>query len=293
MKTIIKSLSNKIYLFFLLGRYHKPYGSFLLMWPCFWGVSFLNQISLIDLWHLTLLAFGSFIMRGAGCTINDILDLKYDKKIERTRNRPLASKKITISEAVFFLFIQLLLGLIILINFDARTILISLSIIPLVFLYPLFKRFTFFPQVVLGIIFNWGIIVGFSCSNEFINIDIIYLYFAGVLLTIGYDTIYAFQDMKDDRKIGLKSLAIKISKFPRFYLGLIYGFSSFLFCISFFKNQGVNYLSIFLSISIFLFLLRQIKNFDIEDKQMLQEQFVSNSFLGGLIFFGFLIANYL
>ena len=109
----------------------------------------------------------------------------------------------------------------------------------------------------------------------------------------GYDTIYAFQDMKDDRKIGLKSLAIKISKFPRFYLGLIYGFSSFLFCISFFKNQGVNYLSIFLSISIFLFLLRQIKNFDIEDKQMLQEQFVSNSFLGGLIFFGFLIANYL
>ena len=290
---MIKSSSNKIYLFFLLGRYHKPYGSFLLMWPCFWGVSFLNQISLVDLWYLILLAFGSFIMRGAGCTINDIVDHKYDAKVERTKNRPIASKKITILEAIFFLFIQLLLGLVILINFDNRTILISLSIIPLVFLYPLFKRFTFFPQVILGLIFNWGALVGFSSSNEFININIIYLYFAGVLLTIGYDTIYAFQDINDDRKIGLKSLAIKTSKFPRFYLGLIYGFSTLLFCISFFKNYGINFLSIFFSSFIFLFLLMQVKNFDINNKQMLQKQFVSNSYLGGFIFFGFFIANYL
>ena len=101
---MIKSSSNKIYLFFLLGRYHKPYGSFLLMWPCFWGVSFLNQISLVDLWYLILLAFGSFIMRGAGCTINDIFDHKYDAKVERTKNRPLASKKNNSFRSYFFSF---------------------------------------------------------------------------------------------------------------------------------------------------------------------------------------------
>ena len=276
----------------MLGRYHKPYGSLLLMWPCFWGVTFFNKLSITDLHHLSLLMLGSFLMRGAGCTINDIIDLKYDTKVERTKNRPLASKKITINEASIFLFFQLLLSLGILINFDMKTILLSLSIVPLVFFYPFFKRFTFFPQVILGLIFNWGVIIGFSCSNDFFIVEIIYLYFAGVFLTIGYDTIYAFQDIKDDKKLGLKSLAIKTSKFPRFYLFLMYGVSSFLFSLSFFCNSGINFLTVIVSILIFLFLLKQIRNFDIGNKKTLQKEFVSNAFLGGFIFFGLLVINY-
>ena len=185
----------------ILGRYNNPAGAILLMWPCYWGaLANMNSELIVD--ALIFFTLGSFVMRGAGCCINDILDKKFDEKIKRTRTRPLASGLLSIKEALWFIIFQLLIGLLIVIQFKLSVILISFAIMPLVILYPIFKRITFFPQVVLGLVFNWGIILGHLSQHNSFNYNILYLYFAGVLLTIAYDTIYGFQDIKDDKNLG-------------------------------------------------------------------------------------------
>lgn len=282
-------MNKKIKNFLFLGRYHKPYGSFLLMFPCFWGLAINSFLTLESLKIYFLFAVGSFIMRGAGCTINDILDLEFDKKVKRTKKRPLANGDINIKEAYFFLIIQLLLGLIILLNFNQIIIFNSLLIVPLVFAYPLLKRITFFPQVVLGILFNWGILLSGSYFENFDNIKIITLFLGGVFLTIGYDTIYAYQDIKDDKKIGLKSLALKTFNRPKTFITLIYLLSFIFFSISILIAFPLNFLSLLLIIFIFIHLSWQIAQIKLMHQEVLQNIFTSNVYLGSLIFVGLLI----
>ena len=275
-KKIIEKCKNLL----ILGRYHSPIGAFLLMWPCYWGTLSGGNLNTNLLKTLLYFTIGAIVMRGAGCCINDIFDRNYDGKIQRTKNRPLVSKKITIFEAIIFVIVQLFIGLAVVIQFDTDVILMSFVIIPLVFVYPLFKRFTHFPQVILGLVFNWGVLIGHMSQTDFFNYTVLYLYFAGVLLTIAYDTVYGFQDLEGDKKLGLKSLAIIFEKKKNF-LSLVYISSFLLFSIFFFYNYTNLKINIFFCLIILYFLAKQFLAFKNNSKFMVI--FKSNSFLGGVI----------
>lgn len=275
------------------GRYNKPAGALLLMFPCFWGLAYNINSSVISIKYFILFLIGSFVMRGAGCTINDIIDIDIDQKVARTRNRPLASGNISKKEAFFFLFFQLVVGFMVVINFDFKLILLSFSIIPLVILYPFFKRITFFPQIVLGIVFNWGILLGYICNNSDFDIGIIYLYLSGIFLTIGYDTIYGYQDIKDDIKIGVKSLSIKTKKFPKISIGIVYISSYFFLVMSLIFKKSLGLETYIFLLLIFLHMFIQIKKVSISKNVNLMKIFNSNVFLVAIIFFCILIHNHL
>ena len=196
-----KIFHEKIHNYFELIRLNKPIGFMLLLWPCWFSIAYLEFSEQYLLGYYIIFIIGSVIMRSAGCIINDLIDQDIDSKIERTATRPLASKKITNFNAIIFLFVLLVIGLLVLLQFKTETILVGLLCTPLIVLYPLMKRITFWPQLFLGIIFNWGVII---CSVEFygtITKEYLILYVACVLWTIGYDTIYAYQDLTDDKKI--------------------------------------------------------------------------------------------
>ena len=229
---MFKKITKKSKNLLILGRYNNPVGAFLLMWPCYWGALSNSGLNASLLQCLFLFTLGSFVMRGAGCCINDIFDRDFDRKIKRTKKRPLASGSLNVLESIIFTVFQLLLGLIVLLQFETNVIILSFMIMPLVLTYPLFKRFTYFPQIILGLAFNWGVLVGYQSQTENFNFSILYLYFAGVFLTTAYDTVYGFQDIKGDKKIGLKSLAILFEK-KRKSLRLIYLLSSIFFSIFF------------------------------------------------------------
>ncbi len=276
---MFKKIKEKSKNLLILGRYNNPAGAFLLMWPCFWGViSYADKNNII--FDLLCFCLGSFVMRGAGCCLNDILDKDFDSKVKRTKNRPLASGKIGLGEAILFLILQLFLGFCIVIQFEKIVIFWSFLIIPFVFCYPLFKRISNFPQLVLGLVFNWGVIVGHLSQSKSFQFEIFYLYFGGVLLTTAYDTIYGYQDIDDDKKLGLKSLAILLEN-KDYFIFLIYFLSSILFSIFFFQKFSNNLLS-FLGTSIVLFsFLFQYYSF--KRGNSLNKIFRSNVFYGALI----------
>ena len=200
-------MKNYIYLM----RLNKPTGFLLLFWPCSWGMAYnLNFLPISSQWFYYLFLFfaGSILMRSAGCIYNDIVDKEIDKKVERTKNRPLAAGKINLRNAWILILILCFLSLIILFQFNNKTILFGLSVIFIVLLYPFAKRFTYWPQLILGIVFNFGIILSWLSLNENFITGIILLYLSGIMWTVGYDTIYALQDVVDDKKIGVKSLAL-------------------------------------------------------------------------------------
>ena len=207
-----------------LSRADRPAGTWLLLIPCWWGIllaaSEKNNFGLVlsDVWLLTACTAGAFLMRGAGCTWNDILDKDFDALVERTRSRPIPSGQISIWSALVWMFVQALLALIILLTFNKVSILIAISSIILVAIYPLSKRFTWWPQFFLGLTFNWGVLVGYSAIKEYISLTAFILYLAGVSWTLFYDTIYALQDLKDDTTIGVKSTARLFGEDTKFWL---------------------------------------------------------------------------
>ncbi len=286
-----KKLLNKLNQFFYLGRYHKPYGSILLMWPCYWGISYINDFSFSNLKLFIFFFIGSIVMRGAGCTINDIIDAKFDRKVKRTKYRPIANKKISNSEAYFFLLFQLFCGFLIVINFNLKTVLLSFLIIPLVILYPFFKRFSHYPQFILGLLFNWGVFIGHISMGYQVHFELFCLYLAGTFLTIGYDTIYAFQDIEDDIKIGVKSFAIKVKSNPRLNIFFIYLISFLFFSIAFLINNPSNLISYLCLVLIFLHLVFQVLKLNINDNVSLQKIFISNTVLGGIVFICLVLKN--
>ena len=288
---MVKKLSSKMKYLLQLGRYNYPTGGFLLMWPCFWGVFYELNYSTEIIKILILFFIGSFVMRGAGCCINDLLDKDIDKKVSRTRKRPLVTKKLSDTDVIWFLIFQLIIGLFVVLNFEEKTIIFSFSIIPLIFIYPLFKRFTNFPQLFLGIIFNWGIIIGFLTQNNSLNLGIFFLYLSGIFFTICYDTIYAFQDIEDDKKAGVKSLAIFLENKPNLIIFMIYLLSFFFFVLSLvYLNQ--RFWNSFL-ISITILICYSLQYLAFIKKKSLKTIFDSSNLVGAIISTILYLQNYL
>ena len=213
---------KKITSYLDLIRFYKPIGFLLLMWPCWFSLSLMKlEINLLLSW-LIIFLMGSFFMRSAGCIINDMVDKEIDKNVYRTALRPLASGNISLIEASILLFILLFLSLLILLQFKFFTMIIGLLSIPFVILYPFAKRFTHFPQIILGLIFSWGILIVAYEFNQKINLNHIVLYVACVFWTIGYDTIYAYQDKVDDIKNSTKSTAVFFDQNGKFFVFICY-----------------------------------------------------------------------
>lgn len=285
---------NKIQPFVQLARYDKPIGFMLLFWPCIWSLLLYSLYvgELVPISFFILFFIGSIIMRGAGCTWNDFLDKDYDKSVKRTKDRPLASNKIKITAAIFFLIIQLFVGLLILIQFNKLTIIFGcLSLIP-VFIYPLMKRITWWPQVFLGITFNWGALLGWmSVSNNFSSVYPLFLYIACIFWTIGYDTIYAHQDKDDDLLLNLKSSAIKLGENTKYAMLIFYSIFFIIFAVILLNlsNSLIIHIAI---LSLLVHLVSQIIYLDIDNSERCLKIFKSNNLLGIQISF-FLILEVL
>ena len=206
---------KQINYFIELIRLKKPIGFMLLFWPCLWGLTIAFDFSKdiqIFIKYLLLFFLGSVLMRSAGCIINDVFDKDYDNKVERTKSRPIASGAISVKLALLYSIILCLIAFFVLIQFNLFTILLALGSMPLAFTYPLMKRFTYWPQLFLGITFNYGLILGWTSINSQIDALPVIFYIGAIFWTLGYDTIYGFQDIKDDEIIGLKSTSIRFKK---------------------------------------------------------------------------------
>ena len=242
---------NQAKLFIDLIRLKKPIGFMLLFWPCAWGLTLAYDFStnLINYFFFLILFFlGAVLMRSAGCIVNDILDKEFDKKVFRTKNRPIASNQISIKIAIFYVFILCFLALLVLLNFNTFTIILALASMPLAFTYPLMKRFTYWPQLFLGITFNYGLILGWTAIKGQIDIIPIILYIGAIFWTLGYDTIYGYQDIKDDEIIGLKSTSIKFKNNAKSFLFLCYLFLSLTLLIIGYLNNFNYYYYFFMAL---------------------------------------------
>ena len=200
-------MSQKLKIFIELTRLNKPIGFMLLFWPCIWGLTIAYDFSLSwnnYFFYFILFFLGSVLMRSAGCIVNDILDRKIDVMVERTKDRPIASGRISVQLGLIYVFLLCSLAFLILIQFNQKTIFLGLASMPFAFSYPLMKRFTYWPQLFLGLTFNYGLVMAWvSLTNEFSFYPLIF-YFGAIFWTLGYDTIYGFQDIKDDEIIGVK-----------------------------------------------------------------------------------------
>ena len=280
---------NQINLFLELTRIKRPIGYMLLFWPCAWGLTLNFNFSedlRIYFFYLFLFLAGSILMRSAGCIVNDIIDRNYDKKVFRTKNRPIASEKISVKLGFLYAAILCLVALCVLINFNNLTILLALASMPLAFTYPLMKRFTYWPQLFLGITFNYGLILGWTSITSEINIEPIIFYVGAIFWTLGYDTIYGFQDLKDDEIIGLKSTSIKFKKNPYMFLFSCYSiFFTSLLAVGYLMqlNKYYYFFLFFIILQLFFFQLKKLK---IKVASSCLNIFRSNNFLGLLVFTG-------
>ena len=285
---------NQIKLFIELTRLKKPIGFMLLFWPCLWGLTLVYDFNanLFDYFFYSILFLsGSILMRSAGCIINDIADKNFDKKVERTKNRPIASGKISVNLASFYALFLCCVAFLVLINFNKFTILMALASMPLAFTYPLMKRITYWPQLFLGITFNYGLILAWiSISNEISIIPIIF-YFGAIFWTLGYDTIYGFQDIKDDEIIGVKSTSIKFKNDPKKFLFICYSiFIGSLLLVGILMKFKIYYF-LFMLFPILQLLVFQIKKLNTNITNDCLTKFKSNNFLGLLIFINILIGK--
>ena len=287
---------KQLNLFIELIRLKKPIGFMLLFWPCAWGLTlaydFSNDLSNY-FFYLSLFFLGSVLMRSAGCVVNDISDKEFDKKVERTKNRPIASNKVSIKMAIFYTITLCSLAFLVLINFNNLTIVLALCSMPLAFTYPLMKRFTYWPQLFLGITFNYGLILGWTSITNEISIVIIIFYLGAIFWTLGYDTIYGFQDIKDDEIIGIKSTSIKFKDKPKNFLTTCYIFLTLsILIIGFLMNY--NYFFYLTSILIIIHLFfYQIRLFNSKDTKVCLSIFKSNNFFGLIVYCNILVGKIL
>ena len=281
-------------LFIELTRLNKPIGYMLLFWPCIWGLTIAYEFtSELETYFFYILLFflGAVLMRSAGCIVNDITDKNFDKLVERTKNRPIASGKVSVKLASFYSFILCGIAFLVLINFNFFTIWMALLSMPLAFSYPLMKRFTYWPQLFLGITFNYGLVLAWiSVTNEISILPIIF-YFGAIFWTLGYDTIYGYQDIKDDEIIGVKSTSIKFKNSPKLFILLCYSiFFISLIYIGFEMNFTNIYFFVLVLIALHLFFF-QISQLKINSKKNCLQVFKSNNFLGFLVFINLLIGK--
>jgi 4-hydroxybenzoate polyprenyltransferase len=207
-----------------LARFDRPIGAWLLLIPCWWslGLAAMHAKVMPSIWHLTLFFVGAFVMRGAGCTWNDLVDQDIDKLVERTRSRPIPSGQVSIVQATAFMLSQALIGLLVLIQFNDFTIFCGLASLIVVAIYPFMKRVTYWPQITLGLAFSWGALMGWPAKFERFDWPVLALYLGSICWVIGYDTIYAHQDREDDLLIGVKSTALLFRENTRLMLTVFY-----------------------------------------------------------------------
>jgi 4-hydroxybenzoate polyprenyl transferase len=280
-------------IFINLTRLNKPIGIMLLFWPCSWSLAYaysieqnLNQF----LYYLFLFFLGAALMRSAGCIVNDIVDKDLDKKVQRTKNRPLALNLVSVKLALFYVSILCALAFLILIQFNTLTIVLGFASMILAFSYPFMKRITYWPQFFLGLTFNWGIVMAWVAVTGSVTSEIILLYLAAIFWTLGYDTIYGVQDIVDDEIIGIKSTSIKFKKNIKLFVSVCYFLSSFIIISLFYSQYGLNDFTLLIIIFI-LSLMYQIMKFKKNNPEKCLQAFKLNNLSGFLLFFGILCIN--
>ncbi len=281
---------NPITDFLNLIRFSKPTGTYLLFIPCLWGI-FAASDKVFDFYIIGLFFLGSFLMRSAGCIINDIFDRNIDCKVARTKQRPIASGKISLNLAFFYLLIILLCSLFVLLQLNTPSIILGfVSLLPVIF-YPLMKRITHYPQAFLGFTFNIGILIGYSAIKGNIEANLLLLYASAILWTVYYDTIYAIQDLEDDLLIGVKSTAIKHKNHLKAFLFIIITLS-FLSLLAFGFTENYSSKFYILNIVNYFFFRKQIKNLDLKSNISLASGFKQNVVLGSVIAYSLFIEAY-
>jgi 4-hydroxybenzoate polyprenyltransferase len=215
-----------------LARLDRPIGTWLLLFPGWWSVAMASKGRAPDWLLLALFAIGAVAMRGAGCTLNDLLDRDLDAQVTRTQTRPLPSGQVTPRQALIFMALQLLVGAAILLSFNRFAIALGIAVLVLIATYPLMKRVTYWPQFFLGLNFNWGALLGWAAERGPLGAPPVLLYLGGIAWTLGYDTIYAHQDKEDDARIGIKSSALRLGAGTRPYLFAFYGVAAALWLMA-------------------------------------------------------------
>ena len=277
---------EKLRIIIQLTRLDKPIGFLLLFWPCAWGLTlgyYFNEKTILYLKYMILFFLGSVLMRTAGSIFNDIIDKNFDKKVQRTKERPIASGKISVTEAFIYVIFLCLVALLILLQFNWLTIALGICSMILAFAYPFMKRITYWPQLFLGLTFNWGIIMGWTAMTNNISIEPIILYFSAIFWTLGYDTIYGLQDIRDDEIIGVKSTSVKFKKNIKFFVGTCYSLFVFFILIMFLMMKIDKYL-LLLSVFFILSLIYQSKIFKINNPKSCLAAFKINNLTGIFIF---------
>ncbi len=260
----------------------------LLFWPCSWGLAFaysINQNLVLFLYHLILFFLGSVLMRSAGCIFNDIVDKDFDKKVKRTKTRPIPAGKISVRKSLIYVLILCFVAFVILIQFNLLTIILGASSMILAFSYPFMKRITYWPQLFLGITFNWGIVMAWASINNDISSEIIFLYVSAIFWTLGYDTIYGAQDMSDDEIIGIKSTAIKFKNDIGLFVSFSYLISVLLMLYLFRNYYGINIFTFFLTMFILTLIYQLVKLKD-QNPMYYLKLFKFNNLSGLLMFVG-------
>jgi 4-hydroxybenzoate polyprenyltransferase len=270
-----------------LARLDRPIGSWLLLMPCWWsvGLAAVHSGSQVDVWHLILFFVGAFAMRGAGCTWNDIVDRDLDARVERTRSRPIPSGQVTVASAAAFLALQALVGLAVLLQFNPFTIYVGFASLAVVAVYPFMKRITYWPQIVLGMAFSWGALMGWPATFARLDLPAFLLYAGAISWVIGYDTIYAHQDREDDALIGIKSTALLFRERTKPMLALFYALAVALIALAGW-SAGAGLIFAFGLLAFAAHLAWQIARLDIDDPVNCLMVFKSNRDAGLILFAG-------
>ena len=272
-----------------LARWDRPIGWWLLLLPCWWSVALAANLAgtSLNLWHLLLLLIGAIAMRGAGCTYNDLIDRDIDAQVARTRSRPLPSGQVTIKQARIFLLLQALTGMVVLLQFNQFAVLLGLGSLPIVAIYPFMKRITNWPQIVLGLAFSWGALMGFAARFGALDQAAPYLlYVAAILWTIGYYTIYAHQDQEDDALIGVRSTARTFGASSQIMIGLFFAGAVLFAALAIFASGGGIYAALGLT-GFAVHLGWQVASLQPGNADRCLMQFRSNRNAGLLLFAGF------
>jgi 4-hydroxybenzoate polyprenyltransferase len=273
-----------------LARLDRPIGSWLLLMPCWWstGLAAVHAGSNVNLWHLMLFFIGAFAMRGAGCTWNDIVDRDLDRRVERTRSRPIPSGQVTVAAAAGFLVLQALVGLAVLLQFNRFTVYVGLASLAVVAVYPFMKRITYWPQIVLGLAFSWGALMGWPATFGRLDPPAFLLYASAIAWVIGYDTIYAHQDREDDALIGIKSTALLFRERTKPMLAVFYALAVVLIaCAGWSAGAGPVFALGLIAFAAHL--AWQIARLDIADPVLCLEVFKSNRDAGLILFAGLML----
>lgn len=282
-----------------LSRADRPIGTWLLLLPCWWGLGLAiladGQFALHDVWIFVSCAIGAFLMRGAGCTWNDITDRKIDGAVERTRSRPIPSGQVTVTQAIIWMILQAGIAALILFSYNVQAIVLGFASLALVAIYPFAKRFTWWPQAFLGLAFNWGALMIYVAHSGVLRLEAILLYAAGIIWTLFYDTIYAHQDREDDALIGVKSTArLFADRTPTWLFAfsilsaILLGIATYLACA---EREVLSTLVAMLAVPAFWIHLRwQMGRFDANDPIRLMMLFRSNRDAGLIVVLFFAIA---